>query len=108
MEPFAGAVTEDATGAILALEVTPSRGRAGLSGYDPWRRSLRCTVRSPPTQGRANREVVEVLAQAFGIPAGSVQIISGATKSRKRVKVEGMTREAVLERLGRIVKEEGR
>lgn len=107
MEPFAGAITEDATGVILALEVTPSRGRAGFSGYDPWRRGIRCAVRSPPTQGRANREVVEVIARSFGIPAASVRIISGATQSRKRVKIEGMTKEAALVLLGRTRKEEG-
>jgi uncharacterized protein (TIGR00251 family) len=107
MEPFAGAVQEDATGVILSLEVSPSRGKAGFSGYDPWRRSLRCAVRSPPTQGRANREVVEVIAGTFGIPAGSVRIISGATHSRKRVKIEGMRREAVLVLLGRASREGG-
>jgi uncharacterized protein (TIGR00251 family) len=97
MESFGDAVTEVAEGVILALEVSPASGRAGfITGYDSWRRSIRCAVRSPPSRGRANREVVESLAGALGIPAASVQIISGATHSRKRVRVEGMTREDVL------------
>jgi uncharacterized protein (TIGR00251 family) len=103
MEPFAGAVTGDATGVILALEVTPSKERAGISGYDPWRRSLRCAVRSPPAQGKANREVVEVLATALGVPAASVEILSGATQSRKRVRIQGITKEAVLRTLGQMI-----
>jgi uncharacterized protein (TIGR00251 family) len=106
MEPFAGAVTEDAAGVILALEVNPSREKAGFSGYDPWRKALRCAVRSPPTQGRANREVVEVIARSFGVPAGSVGILSGATRARKRVQVGGVTREAALVLLRRLLREE--
>ena len=122
MNSFHDAVTESGTGVILAIEVSPSSGREEfIAGYDPWRRSIRCSVRSPPVQGRANREVIEsmgrtlgvpavsvqVIARAFGIPAASVRIISGATQSRKRVKIEGMTKEAALVLLGHTLKEEG-
>jgi len=100
MESLEDAVTEDGTGVILAIDVSPASGKAGFfTGYDPWRRSIRCAVRSPPSRGRANREIIESLALAMGIPAASVRIISGATQSRKRVRLEGITREAVLKRL---------
>jgi len=100
MEPFEDAVTEDPAGVILAIEVSPASDReAFFTGYDPWRRSIRCAVRSPPSRGRANRETIESLAESLGIPAASVRILSGATQSRKRVRIEGMTKEVVLERL---------
>jgi uncharacterized protein (TIGR00251 family) len=100
MESFEEAVTEDGTGVILAIEVSPASGKAEfLTGYDSWRRSIRCAVGSPPSRGRANREVIESLAAAIGMPATSVHILSGATRSRKRVRLDGMTREAVLKRL---------
>jgi hypothetical protein len=102
MESFEDAVTGDGTGVILAIEVSPASGKAGFfTGYDPWRRSIRCAVRSPPSKGRANREVIESLALAFGIPASSVRILSGATQPRKRVRLDGITREAALGLLGR-------
>ena len=101
MTSFGDAITESGTGVILAIEVSPSSGRGEfISGYDPWRRSLRCAVRSPPVQGKANREVIESLGRILGVPAASVQVIAGATQSRKRVRVEGVTRQEVLERLG--------
>ena len=101
MTSFGDAVTESGTGVILAIEVSPSSGREEfISGYDPWRKSLRCSVKSPPVQGRANREVMESLSQVLGVPAASVQVISGATKSRKRVRIEGVTRQEVLGKLG--------
>jgi uncharacterized protein len=98
---FGDAVTESGTGVIIAIEVSPSSGReAFFTGYDPWRKRIRCSVRSPPVQGRANREVIESVAGALRIPAASVQIIAGATQSRKRVRVEGISKGEVFERLG--------
>jgi uncharacterized protein (TIGR00251 family) len=101
MTSYGDAITESGTGVILAVEVSPSSGREEfISGYDPWRRSIRCSVRSPPVQGRANREVIESLGRILEVPASSVQVISGATQSRKRVRIVGITRREVLERLG--------
>jgi uncharacterized protein (TIGR00251 family) len=104
MNPFGDAITESGTGVILAIEVSPSSGREKfISGYDPWRRSLRCSVKSPPVHGRANREVIESLGRILGVPAASVQVISGATQSRKRLRIEGITRQEVLERFGQFL-----
>lgn len=101
MTSFGDAITESGTGVILAIEVSPSSGREEfISGFDPWRRSIRCSVRSPPVHGRANREVIESLGRILGVPAASVQVVTGATQSRKRVKIEGVTKQVVLERLG--------
>jgi uncharacterized protein len=103
MEPFADAVTGDEHGVILALDVSPASGKAGfITGYDPWRRSIRCAVRSPPERGKANREVAESLASAFGVPVSSVQLLSGAAQSRKRIRIQGITKEAVLRVLGQL------
>ncbi|MEK7582360.1 MAG: DUF167 domain-containing protein [Patescibacteria group bacterium] len=45
-------------------------------------------VRSTPEQGRANDEVVEKIAEYFGIPYDHVRIISGTTSRRKVVEVQ--------------------
>jgi uncharacterized protein (TIGR00251 family) len=107
MEPFAEAVAGDEKGVVLSLEVSPASGKAGFfTGYDPWRKSIRCAVRSPPSRGKANREVIGEVAEALGVPAASVRILSGAAHPRKQVRVEGIAREAVLERLGSFLKGE--
>jgi len=101
MGSFADAVAEDAGGVILSLEVSPASRKAGfLTGYDPWRKTIRCAVGSPAREGRGNLELVESLAGFLGVPVTSVRIVSGATGSRKRVRVQGITRQAVLDRLG--------
>ena len=104
MEPFADAVNSDEGGVILALDVSPANGRANfITGYDPWRRSIRCAVRSAPEKGKANREVIEGLAGALGVPTASVRILAGATQSRKRVRIEGIKKDTVLGVLGQIL-----
>ena len=97
-------MTGDGDGVILALEVSPASGKSGFfTGYDPWRKAIRCAVRAPPSRGKANREVMESLARELGVPVSSVEILSGATQSRKKVRVGSITRAAVLRSLGRLI-----
>ena len=49
--------------------------------------SLKVKVAAVPEKGRANQELCEVLARHFGVPVRSVTIVSGATSTRKRVRV---------------------
>ena len=49
---------------------------------------LMVKVKEPPREGRANAAVVRVLAKHFGVPAGSVVIVSGHTSRNKVVEVD--------------------
>lgn len=44
-------------------------------------------VREPAVDGKANRAVVELLADYFDVPKRDVQIISGLTSRTKRFKI---------------------
>lgn len=44
-------------------------------------------LRSPPVEGRANRELIELLAEHFGVPRSRVRIRSGATARFKLVEI---------------------
>jgi hypothetical protein len=46
---------------------------------------LEVAVAAPPTDGRANEELVRVLARHFGVPASAVSIVSGAGGRSKLV-----------------------
>ena len=48
---------------------------------------LKVRVASPPEGGRANAEVVALLAAHFGVPAGSVKMLRGASSRRKVVEI---------------------
>lgn len=51
-------------------------------------REYRVYVRSPPERGRANRELVWVLAKRFGVPTSRVRIVKGLTSRNKLVEIE--------------------
>lgn len=51
--------------------------------------TLKVKLAAVPEKGKANEELREVLARHFGVPARDVEIISGQTSTRKRVRVHG-------------------
>jgi uncharacterized protein YggU (UPF0235/DUF167 family) len=47
-------------------------------------------VRAPPVDGKANAELVALVAGHFGCPKSSVSILSGTSGRLKRVKIEAI------------------
>ncbi len=41
-------------------------------------------LRSPPVEGRANSELLEILSEYFNVPKSSIKIINGQ-KTRKKI-----------------------
>lgn len=49
--------------------------------------SLLVRVHTKPVEGKANKKVIEVLAQHFGKPKSSISIVSGLKSKRKVIEV---------------------
>jgi hypothetical protein len=49
---------------------------------------LKLKVKSPPSQGKANREVIEVLANYFRLPPSRIRIVRGQKSRSKLVLLE--------------------
>ena len=49
--------------------------------------SFEVSVKEPPIQGRANRAVVELLADYFNKPKAAVKIVSGFTSRSKIIEI---------------------
>jgi len=71
---------------ILEIWVQPRASRNEIAGYQ--NRLLRIRVTAPPVEGKANRLVKKVIAEALGIPPSRVEILKGEKGRRKRVRVE--------------------
>jgi len=98
MTDITPALSSSGTGTILTIEVTAGSAKPCFpAGYNAWRSSVGCRVRSPAHEGRANREVLSLIAATLGIPKVRITIISGMTAPVKRVLVEGMTPDQVQE-----------
>ena len=81
----------------IAVAVKPRASRAGVSLAEDG--SVIVHVHAPAAEGKANRECVEALAAALGVPRGSVRIVQGERSRRKQLAVEGMTAAQVRERV---------
>ena len=67
------------------LKVVPSAGRVGLqldkSGI------LKCYLKSPPEKGKANQELIKLLAKLLRIGQENISIVSGLTSRKKRISI---------------------
>ncbi|WP_424357817.1 DUF167 domain-containing protein [Methanocella sp. MCL-LM] len=88
-------VTKD--GVVIDFEVTPgAKSTVVPSGYSVWRKRIEVKLRAPPERGRANEELIEALSGIFNVPSSSIEITSGATNSRKSIKVYGISSDTVI------------
>jgi len=87
--------SEDQTKKALTLniKVEPRSSRAGIVGS--YGDALKVKLTSPPVEGKANMELIEVLAREFGIKKKDVQIVSGHNSKNKVVKLSGVTENKV-------------
>jgi uncharacterized protein (TIGR00251 family) len=71
---------------ILTVKVVPRASKPGIAVEPDG--SLKVRLQSPPVDGAANEELVEVLADAFDLPRRAVTIVGGAHSRTKRVQLD--------------------
>jgi hypothetical protein len=84
-------------GIVVDVEVSPGAKNAGISSINPWRKRLCISVKAPPKKGEANKEVMALMSEAFGVPTRNVTILSGQTSSLKRVELAGITLDRAID-----------
>jgi uncharacterized protein (TIGR00251 family) len=67
--------------------------KCGLDGV--FDNAVKVRVRSAPVDGKANREIVETIADALGVAKSRVEFKSGETSRTKRILVRGMDGETI-------------
>jgi uncharacterized protein (TIGR00251 family) len=95
-------VNETAKGVTFSVKVHPRARKDGINGVVG--NALKLSITAPPVEGRANQAVIEFFAELFQIPRSSVTIASGETSRNKVVRVAGLSRAAVEQRLGDTLK----
>jgi uncharacterized protein (TIGR00251 family) len=80
---------ETPEGVIVNVKAQPRSSRSlvdGLLGD-----ALKVRIRSAPVDGKANKELIETLADEFDLPKSSVVFKSGETSKTKRMLLKGVT-----------------
>ena len=90
-------VTETPEGAILSVKAQPRSSKAGIDGL--LGDAVKVRIRCAPVDGKANKELVETLADEFGLPKSSVVFKSGETSKQKRILLRGVTAAQVKQKL---------
>ena len=82
----------------LRLRVSAGASRRRVLGVHGG--ALKLSVKAPPEKGRANKDVVSLVAETFGLAPSDVTILSGETSPDKVVKL-ALAPRAAAERYAR-------
>ena len=91
-------MTETPDGVVLNVRAQPRSSRAGIDGLIG--DAVKVRIRCAPVDGKANKELVETLAEAFGVPKSSVVFKSGETSKTKRILLRGVDAARIREVVG--------
>jgi uncharacterized protein (TIGR00251 family) len=84
-----GFCTETAEGTVINVRAQPRSSRAGIDGLIG--DAVKVRIRSAPVDGKANKELIETLADEFGLPKSSVVFKSGESSKMKRLLLKGVS-----------------
>lgn len=93
----------NSSGTVLSMKVQPRSSQAGFLGfYGEDASFLKWGLRSAPTDGKANNELIREISRLFSLPRARVRLISGESSRSKAVLLEGLSPEEVLRELDKI------
>lgn len=81
-----------APGEIVAIHAVPKSPAERIEGWTEdaaQQRWLKVRLTAAPEDGKANRALLKLLAKAWGVPASSLEILSGETSRHKRIRYRG-------------------
>jgi len=90
----------------LALRVSPGARSSAVVGRHGAAWKIR--VSAPPEDGRANAAVVRLLADALGVPAHTISVVSGHGARDKLVELAGIAPDEIDRRLEAVGRKEAR
>ncbi len=91
------ALTQRPDGVAIPVKAVPGSARDRIAGV--LGESLKIAVAAAPEKGRANQALARVLAQALGVPARTVRLLSGPTNPRKEFLIAGISPAQIRQRL---------
>jgi hypothetical protein len=79
----------DSSGTVIKVKVIPRSSRTEVLGKE--NDIYRMKLTDPPVEGRANKAVIELLAEKLGVPRREIEIVSGKTGRLKTIRIRGLT-----------------
>ncbi|MFL6468630.1 MAG: DUF167 domain-containing protein [Pyrinomonadaceae bacterium] len=80
-------ITESEGAISFTVNIVPRSSQTQIvAGHDC---ALKIKLKSPPVDGAANEELVRFLSKVCGVPRSNVEIVSGKTSRKKRIRISG-------------------
>ena len=83
-----GYLSETQEGVILNVRAQPRSSRSGIDGI--LGDAVKVRIRCAPVDGKANKELIETLADAFDLPKSAIVFKGGETSKTKRILLRGI------------------
>lgn len=84
---------------IIDIKVVPASGKQLLILEKNNR--IKCFLKNPPERGKANQELIKLLAAELKLPQQAIEIITGHTGRLKKIKINASyTYDQILAKLG--------
>jgi uncharacterized protein len=90
-------LSERRDGVLISVRVIPRAARSGIAGTRDG--ALLVRLNAAPVDNAANSELIEVIADALGVPKRAVTIEAGEKSRRKTLHVAGVSAAAVSSKL---------
>jgi len=87
----------DSSGTVIKVKVIPRSSRTEVLGKE--NDIYRMKLTDPPVEGRANKAVIELLAEKLGVPRREIEIVSGKTGRLKTIRIRGLTAAEIAQAL---------
>ena len=91
------ALTAHMRGTVLPVRAQPGARKNAIVGEHAG--AVRVAVSAAPERGKANASVQDVLAEALGVKASNIELLSGETSREKRFLIVGLAPDELQRRL---------
>lgn len=85
-------------GVILQIRVQPRASSVSVGPVQKGRLRIRLT--SPPVENAANKQCIQVLAEALNIRPHNISVFAGHRGQNKQIRVDGVESQSVIKSLG--------
>jgi uncharacterized protein (TIGR00251 family) len=92
-------IQEKGNGITLTCHVTPRAKRNQIKGVREG--VLAVSLIAPPLEGRANRELIRLMASALNIPPSGISLLTGEHSRNKVLFIQGVSKDEAISHLKR-------
>jgi uncharacterized protein len=79
------------------ITVSPKSSKSEISIYGD---NIKVYLNSPPADGKANSELIKLFSKELHIAKSGIKITKGEKSRKKKIVIEGFTKEEIIKLLG--------